>query len=253
MKTTSVLFTAVSLLAAVAAPLSAQESKAKKKPAAEKPAADKPAADKPAPEKKPAGKEEKPADKEEPKMTKEQSILKQALENHSRLPGYHVDVVLKTPAGNATLTGALGTGSLFLKGTDVAGKKKTRIVSGGEFYLSEDDGKTWKKGADADKESTLLFNNIITAPMLMRDGLLKEELTAKEEKLDGEDVMHIEKPAKDKAAAVHFWICVEPSLQNSTFIRKAQLVVSGDDIELLATITYSKLGEPGEIKAPEAK
>ncbi len=239
MKSASLLFTAVSLLTVCALPLGAQDAKAKKKPA---------------PEKKPAAKEEaKPAETEEPALTKEQAALKQALENHGKLPGYHVDVVLKTPKGNATLKGALGTGSLSLEGTDVAGKKKKRVVTGGEFYLSEDDGKTWKTGDDADKQSTRLFSNIITAPMQMKDGIIKEGgLTAKEEKLDGEDVLHIEKPAKGEAAAVHFWICKEPKLKDATFVRKAELTVSGDDLELLATITYSKLAEPVEIKAPEA-
>jgi hypothetical protein len=244
MKPTPLLLTALSLLSILALPATAQDSKAKKKPAAEKSA----------PEKKPESKEEKPAETAEVKLTKEQSILKQALDNHSRLNGYHVDVVLKTPGGNATLTGALGNNSLSLLGTDVKGVKKKRVVTEGEFYLSEDDGKTWKKGDDAEKDATLLFNNIITAPVQMKEGIIKEAtLTMKEEKLNGEDVLHIEKPAKDKAAAVHFWICKEPEMKNMTFIRKAELVVSGTDLELLATITYSKLTEPVKIETPDAK
>ena len=242
MKSTAILLTAASFISLVASPVQAQESRAKKKPAAEKTT----------PAKKSEEKKE-PAAGEEKELTKEQSVLKTALENHARLKGFHVDAVLKTGAGNATLSGALGAGSLSLECTEVTGAKKKRVVTGGVFYLSTDDGKTWKKDDAAYKQSTLLFNNIITAPMQMADSIVKEALTAKEEKLDGEDVLHIEKPAAGKSAAVHFWICREPKLDNMTFIRKAEITVAGDDLELLATITYSKLSEPVEIKAPEEK
>ncbi len=239
MKTLPILLTTVSLLTAPALPLRADDAKPKSKPA---------------PEKKPESKEEKPAPEEsEVKLTKEQAALKQALENHSRLRGYHVEVELKTPEGKATLSGELGTGALSLLCTDVKGVKKRRVVVGGEFYLSTDDGKTWKKGDEAEKDYTLLFNNIITAPVQLQEELLKSEFTAKEEKLGDEDVLHLEKPAKGEEAAVHFWLCKEPEMKNMIFLRKADLIVSGTDLELPATITYSKLTEPVKITAPDAK
>lgn len=257
MKPTALL-TAVTLLTIPALSLTthAQESKPKKKPAPEKSAPKKEnAADKEKDKEKETG-EEKPAGEEKEtkkELTKEQTILKTALENHAKLTGFHIHAVLKTPAGDATLTGSLGQGSLSLDCTDVKGVKKKRLVAGGEFYLSEDDGKTWKSGDDADRDATLLFNNIITAPVQMQAGILEEKFTAKEEKLDGETVTHIEKPAKGESAAVHFWICKEPKLNNTPLLRKAQLAVSGDDLEIQATITYSKFTDPVEIKAPEVK
>ena len=107
--------------------------------------------------------------------------------------------------------------------------------------------------AEAEKDYTLLFNNIITAPVQLQEELLKSEFTAKEEKLGDEDVLHLEKPAKGKEAAVHFWLCKEPEMKNMIFLRKADLIVSGTDLELPATITYSKLTEPVKITAPDAK
>jgi pyruvate/2-oxoglutarate dehydrogenase complex dihydrolipoamide acyltransferase (E2) component len=205
----------------------------KKDPATTEPAAEKPAA--------------------EAKLSKEQSALQKALENHGRLKGFHVEVTLKTPQGPATLSGALGAGSLSLDCTDVKGVKKKRIVTGGVFYLSDDGGKTWKKDDAAEKETTLLFNNIITAPIQLAEELVKSDYTSKEEKLNGEDVLHLEKPAKGSEAAVHIWLCREPEMKNMTFLRKVDMIVSGTDLELPATIVYSKLTEPVKITAPAAE
>lgn len=230
---------AAALFAVLALPLTAADEK-KKKPAAEKPAAEKPA------------KEEKPA-AAGGRLSKEQSALQTALENHGRLKGFHVEVVLKTPEGDATLSGSLGEGSLSLDCKDVKGAKKKRVVTGGKFFLSGDDGKTWKTGEEAEKESTLLFNNIITAPIQLQEQLVKGEFTAKEETLDGEEVLHLEKAAKGEEAAVHIWLCREPEMKNMTFLRKVEMVVSGNDLELPATITYSKLTESVKITEPEVK
>ena len=236
------VFTAA-LLTTLVLPLQADDKK-KPKP---QPAAEKPAPGDPKP------KEEKPTADSKAEDSKEQAVLKEALQNHSRLKGFHVEVELKTPEGKATMSGALGEGALSLLCTDVKGVKKKRVVVGGEFYLSADDGKTWKKGDDAEKDYTLLFNNIITAPVQMQEEIVKGGFTAKEEKLNGEDVLHLERPAKGKDAAIHFWLCKEPEMKNMVFLRKAELIVSGTDLELPATITYSKLTEPVKIEAPETK
>ena len=197
--------------------------------------------------------EKKPVQQGDTTLTKEQAVLKKALENHSRLRGYHVEVELRTPEGKATVSGDLGEGTLSLLCTDVKGVKKKRVVAGREFYLSADGGATWKKGADAEKEITLFFNNIVTAPVQLQDALLKDDYVAKEEKLDGEEVLHLEKPAKGKDAAVHFWLCREPKLDNMIFIRKADVIVSGTDLEVPAVITYSRLSETVKIEPPAAK
>lgn len=236
MKTTAFL-TAALLTTALA--LHAADDK--KKPAA-KPAAEKPAA-----------KEEAKPEEDGAKLTKEQSALQSALENHGRLKGFHVEGVLKTAEGNATLTGALGEGALSLDCTDVMGVKKKRLVTGGVFYLSSDGGKTWKSGDDAEKETTLLFNNIITAPLALAEKIVPGDWTAKEEKLGGEDVLHLTKPAKGKEAGMDVWLCREPEMNNMVFLRKVTLVVSGDDLELTASITYSKLTESVKITAPVEK
>ena len=231
------------LLTTLVLPLQADD-KQKPKP--------KPAAEKPAPGE-PETAEEKPAAEGKSEDSKEQAVLKEALQNHSRLKGFHVEVELKTPEGKATMSGTLGEGALSLLCTDVKGVKKKRVVVGGEFYLSADDGKTWKKGDDAEKDYTLLFNNIITAPVQMQEEILKGDFSAKEEKLNGEEVLHLERPAKGKEAAIHFWLCKEPEMKNMVFLRKAELIVSGTDLELPATITYRKLTEPVKIEAPDTK
>lgn len=241
MNTLPIITTA--LLAAIVMPLQADDKKkAKPQPAAEKPDAGKPKTT-----------EEKPAAEGKAELSKEQAVLKEALENHSRLKGFHVEVELKTPEGKATMSGSLGEGALSLLCTDVKGVKKKRVVAGGEFYLSADDGKTWKTGDEAEKDYTLLFNNIITAPVQMQEEIVKGAFTGQEEKLNGEDVLHLERPAKGKEAAIHFWLCKEPEMKNLIFLRKAELIVSGTDLELPATITYSKLTEPVKIEAPDAK
>ena len=46
----------------------------------------------------------------------------------------------------------------------------------------------------------LLFNSIITAPMKMQQEIVKGDFTAKEEAVNGETLLHLEKPAKGKEA-----------------------------------------------------
>ncbi|MBP7948549.1 MAG: hypothetical protein KA004_02755 [Verrucomicrobiales bacterium] len=208
---------------------------------------------KPAAEKSTSSENEKPATPPESNLSKEQSVLKTALENHARLKGFHVDVVIKTDEGSATLKGALGEKSLALDCTDVKGVKKQRVVAGGEFFLSLDGGKTWQTGKNAEKETTLIFNNIITAPLALSKELLKGDYTATEEKLDGEEVLHLEKPAKGKNAAMNIWLCRERNVNNMIFLRKVEMIVSGDGLDLPATIVYSKLSEPVKIDAPGTK
>lgn len=242
MKTLPILLISLSLLP-LSQPLRAAEEKPAKKPAKEKKE----------PAKKPAGDTEKPETAPDAGLSKAQAVLKEAFENHNRLLGFHVDVEVKTPGGKATMSGEIGQGSLSLLCTSPKGEKKKRVVAGGEFYLSTDDGKTWLRGDAADKEATLICNNIITAPDKLQEEILKGQFTVKEEKLHGEDVLHLEKPARDKEAAVHFWLCREPEMKNMVFLRKVELIISGSDMELPATITYSKLTVPVTIKAPDVK
>jgi hypothetical protein len=184
------------------------------------------------------------------------ALLKTALENTARLKGYHIEAVMETPGGKATLSGDLGEGTLSLKGTDVQGKQKLRIVADGEFYLSTDGGKTWKSGDAAEKDYTMLFSNLVTA--VVNPDLKPWEgatYTVEEVELDGEKVTKLHRAAKGKDAAGTYWVCREEEYAKALegkplFIRKAQVVVSAADMEFPMTVTYTKLGKPGEIKAP---
>ena len=207
--------------------------------------------------KKTAAKEEKATEKEgaaEAEQSDEQKALGIALENTSSLPGYHIEAVINTPAGKAILSGDLGVGSISLNCTDVKGVKKKRVVADKQFFLSDDGGKTWKTGDEAEKDITIMFSTLLTAPIQPSEDLLKETtFTSKEEKLGEETVLHIEKPAKGKSAAANYWLCKEPAMKNAVFIRKVSVTIAADDGEFPITVTYSKFDKPAEIKAPTVK
>ena len=182
------------------------------------------------------------------------AVLEQALNNMSHLKGYHIKAEITTPAGKAGLEGDLGVGAMSLKGQDPRGNTKLRIAADENFYLSTDNGATWKSGAAAETESTILFSRMITGPIDL--GLKiweKSEFTAKEEKIDGEDVLHLEKPAAGKEPAVQFWIVREPDLQNAVFVRKVSMTISASDGDFPVVVTYTKLNNPAEIKVPVVK
>lgn len=182
------------------------------------------------------------------------AILEQALNNMARLEGYHIEAVIEAGGTKATLSGDLGVGTLSFKGDDGRGNKKLRILADKQFFLSTDGGATWKTGADADKESTIFLSRIVTGPI--EPGLKiweKGEFKTTEEKVNEEDLLHIEKPANGKEPPAHFWIVREPKLGDAVFIRKASVMIAADDGDFPITVTYTKLNEPGEIKAPEVK
>ena len=79
------------------------------------------------------------------------------------------------------------------------------------------------------------------------------EFTTKEVKVGGEDLLHVAKPAKGEEAGIEFWLCKEPEMKDMILVRKAKMVVSATDIELPATITYSKFTTPVKIEAPVEK
>jgi hypothetical protein len=199
-------------------------------------------------------KPEKPPGEAAEKEDTGTEALQQALVNMANLRGYHIDAELRTPAGKASLSGDLGEGTISLTVTEVNGAKKKRIVADGEFFLSIDDGKTWKTGDEADKESTVMLSNIITAPIQMREQLVAGGgFTVKEVEIKEEKLLHVEKPAKEGGPGMQFWLCREPKLKDQLYVRKVILTVSATDMELPVTITYTSLAKPAEIKAPVKK
>lgn len=259
MKTSLLLLAALFPFTSFVATAQDDDDAKSEKPAAKKAAAKEEEAEseeeedaKPAAKTKPAKPTKEKEEAEE--QSDEQKALGIALENTSSLPGYHIEAVINTPAGKAILSGDLGVGSISLNCTDVKGVKKKRIVADKQFFLSDDGGKTWKTGDEAEKDITIMFSTLLTAPIQPSEDLLKETtFTSKEEKLGEETVLHIEKPAKGKSAAANYWLCKEPAMKYAVFIRKVSVTIAADDGEFPITVTYSKFDEPAEIKAPTVK
>lgn len=183
-----------------------------------------------------------------------QAILEQALKNMASLKGYHIDAEITTPVGKAKLEGDLGVGALSLKGQDPRGNTRLRIAVDEKFFFSPDGGKTWKTGADADQANTIFFSRLITGPV--DHGLKiweKGEFKATEEKVNNEELLHLEKPAAGKEPAAHFWLVREPSMDNAVFVRKVSITIAADDGDFPVTVTYTKLNQPAGIKAPVVK
>ena len=186
----------------------------------------------------------------------EAEMIETALTNMSKLKGYHVEAVLDTPGGKATLSADLGEGSISIIGKDVKGVVKHRIAIGGKFYLSLDKGKTWKTDEEADKEVTIMFSNLLTAPsMPIKEIWEKGEFTSEDEEVKGEELVHITKAAKGKESGAEWWLAEEEALsktfEHPLFVRKAIMTVEADDITFLITATYTKLAKPPVVKAPK--
>ena len=174
----------------------------------------------------------------------------------SKLKGYHVEAVLDTPGGKATLSADLGEGSISIIGKDVKGVVKHRIATGGKFYLSLDAGKTWKTDEEADKEVTIMFSNLLTAPATpLKEIWEKGEFTSEEVEVKGEELVHITRPAKGKDSGAEWWLVEEKGLsktfEDPLFVRKAIMTVEADDITFVITATFTKLSKPAAIKAPK--
>jgi len=186
--------------------------------------------------------------------TEEGRILERALINTSRLKGYRVEAVVSGSGGKAKIAGELGEGALSLRVTDPKGNATLRVAVGGQFYLSKDNGKTWKTGAEGEREITILFSNLLTMPLSPSGEPWKAgKFSAKEVTVGGETLLHLEKPAVGKEAAISFWICKEKELSNLTFVRRLSMIVSATDGEFPIDVTYSDLAKPVSIKAPVAK
>ncbi len=127
------------------------------------------------------------------------------------------------------------------------------MVADAKAILSKDDGKSWKTFGDADQTSTLMFSNIFTAPVELMEKIVKGEFTTQEEKINGEEVVHLEGVVKGKEPPKDFWLCREPEMKNMVFLRKVALTISGEDMELPAVITYSELTKPVRVTAPKQK
>ena len=194
--------------------------------------------------------------KTEPAM--ENKLIEIALTNMSKLKAFHAEAVIGGTGGKATLSGDLGEGSVSIIGKDPKGNTKHRIAVDGKFYLSTDGGKTWKTGDEADKDNTVLFSNLLTAPVGPHEEIWeKGEFTSKKETVDGEELLHLTKPAKGKEGGAEYWLAHEDGLKKEAeqpvFIRKAIVTIAADDGEFPITVTYTKLAKPVTIKAPAAE
>lgn len=186
--------------------------------------------------------------------TEEGRVLERALQNMSRLKGYHVEAIIKGSAGQAKMSGDLGEGALSLRITDPKGNVSQRVVVNGQFYLSKDGGKTWKTGAESEREISILFSNLLTMPLSPKGEPWKAgNFTGKEVTVNGETLLHLEKPAAGKEPAINFWICREKDLSNQIFVRRLSMVVSATDGEFPIDVTYTDLTKPVNIKAPVGK
>lgn len=212
------------------------------------PAQEKKTATAPAPEKKEAAKTEAKPTPEPPAKI----ILESAIKNMATLKSYHVEAELDTKAGKATLKGDLGPGTLHFFGQDPQGVRKQRIVANQTFFLSTDEGKTWKTGEEADQDGTIFLSQVITGPVSPEIKIwTRGRFQAKEEKVGGETLLRIEKPASGKEPASIFWVSKEAGFADAFFVRKSTLTIDSEAGEFPVTVTYTKFNEPVEIKAPE--
>lgn len=181
-------------------------------------------------------------------------VLEQALHNNARLSSFHASAEITTPIGKATLDGDLGEGTLSFSGKDAKGVRKKRIVADNKFFLSADDGKTWKTGGDADRDGTIFLSNVVTGPLTLELKIWeKGQFEAKEEKLGDEEVLRVEKPAKGKEPAVTFWLAREEKFKNAVFVRKVNMIITSEAGDLPVAVTYTKLNDPVTITAPAVK
>jgi len=182
------------------------------------------------------------------KKTSGNDMLKTAVTVMSGLTGYHASGTFSAGGGKATISGDFGVGTVDMQVQGFDGKTAFRRAVKDKFFISHDSGKTWQE--DPDKDMTSLLSIAVTSPLSATNKIWEQgDFTiVGEEKIEKEDVLHLQKSAKGEEPAMDFWLAKDARL--GLIIRKANFVIAADDGEFPVVMTYSKLNEPVEITAP---
>ncbi len=199
-------------------------------------AEDKPAA--PVPE------SEKPAEKQ----VSGNELLKTAVTAMSDLKSYHAGGTFSAGERTATISGDFGVGTVDMQVLGFDGKIAFRRGVKDKFFISHDSGKSWEE--DPAKDMTSLLSLAVTSPLNVKNKLWEqgEFEVVGGEKLDEEEVLHLQKPASDNEPAMDFWLAKDAKL--GLVIRRASFVISADDGDFPVVMAYTDLNKPAEIAAP---
>ena len=183
------------------------------------------------------------------KTTRGNDMLKRAVTVMSGLTGYHASGTFSAGGGKATISGAFGVGTVDMQVQGFDGKTVFRRAVKDKFFISHDTGKTWQE--DSNKDMTSLLSIAVTSPLSATNKLWEQGDFAivGGEKIEKEDVVHLQRPAKGEEPAMDFWLAKDAGL--GLIIRKASFVIAADDGEFPVVLTYSELNEPVEIAAPD--
>lgn len=191
-----------------------------------------------------APEKEKPAEAK----TSGNELLKTAVTAMSSLTSYHAAGTFSAGDRTATISGDFGVGAVDMQVLGFDGKIAFRRAVKDKFFVSHDSGKSWRE--DATKDMTSLLSLAVTSPLSAANKLWEqgEFKVLGGEKLEDEEMLHLQKSANGEEPAMDFWLAKDAKL--GLVIRRASFVISADDGDFPVVMAYTDLNRPVKIAAP---
>ncbi len=166
-------------------------------------------------------------------------LLDKAFQNMASLPSYEVRAEFRAGGRVATMEAAmtLDAAEIRLKGFD--GVAQQRLAGRDGFWISRDDGKTWR--VDPEHETAAGLLRTLTAPV---DPGFKvtgqhEFVLAGEEVVNGEKLIRVRSREATAEAPLDYWVLISKA---GPVIRQAEVILNFGDLPALAKLTYTRLG-----------
>ena len=177
-------------------------------------------------------------------------LLRIAVTAMSGLTSYHAAGTFSAGGKKATISGEFAVGAVDMQVLGFDGKIVFRRALKDKYWISHDSGKTWQE--DTAKEMTTLLSLAVTSPMNADRKIWEQGAFAVVggEKLGDEEVLHLQRIAREKEPAMDFWLAKDAKL--GLIIRRASFVITAGDGDFPVVMAYSNFNEPVKITAPAA-
>jgi len=172
-------------------------------------------------------------------------LVKSAFETMQKLSSYKAYADLAVGNRRARIEAEVGIGKVAISMLGFDGKRSRNIITNQEFFLSTDEGKTWKK--DTEKYGLLRYNLIsgVLEPSIKLHQQGEWKVIGKET-IEAVETLHLRLFAP---SLIDIWVAEDAAL--GSYVRRVHVIVEGNDGELDNTVTYFDLNQPVNIVVPK--